>query len=151
MTTQATPIAFLDSKDLARHERNMLADLTRFFGLPEGERPDVWVLGEELAKQGDKARWQAWTCEAMLYAVRELARGEAPRGCDWAVVVRCFGQAQAYLGRTTGFPCSCAVNEAIDFVRQALERKLRTPVAGVRELAPLASTTPAAEVANETA
>lgn len=107
-------------KSEINHERYMLQALTRL-GLPEGERPDVWVLGAEITNQGEKVQFQAWTCESLLYAIREMAMGDR---CNWRVVVRCFGQAKQYLGRTGGFPISCYVNDALSYVQSELERRV---------------------------
>ena len=41
-----------------QYERYMLLALERF-GLPPNARPDVWVLGDELSKQGEHFTFQA--------------------------------------------------------------------------------------------
>jgi hypothetical protein len=98
----------------------MLLELHKL-GLPEGERPDVWVLGSELASQGERVKFQAWTCESILYAMREIALSQR---CNWRVVVRCYGQAKQYLVRTGGFPVSCYVNDALVALQLALEDRV---------------------------
>jgi hypothetical protein len=103
-----------------RHEKMMLFALERF-GMPEGARPDVWVLTEELSKQGEKTKFQAWTCESLLYAVREIAMGER---CNWRIVVRCFRQAREYLGRTDRFAASCHVYAALSWLTSKLEERV---------------------------
>jgi hypothetical protein len=105
------------------HIDRMLLELHKL-GLPEGERPDVWVLGSELASQGERVKFQAWTCESILYAMREIALSPGKSRCNWRVVVRCYGQARQYLGRTGGFPVSCYVNNALDALQLALEDKV---------------------------
>jgi len=101
------------------HIDRMLLELHKL-GLPEGERPDVWVMGSELASQGERVKFQAWTCESILYAMREIALSQR---CNWRVVVRCYGQAKRYLGKT-GEPISCYVNDALDALQLALEDKV---------------------------
>jgi hypothetical protein len=99
----------------------MLDELRRR-GLPEGERSDVWVLSDALANQGDVTRLRMWACESILYALREIAR---PTGTDWAVVVRCFGQAREYTGRVGGSFASVHVHDALLFLQNEIERKIR--------------------------
>lgn len=115
----------MNIEDCKRHEAAMLRALYSV-GLPEGERADVWVLGKDLADQGDEARLQAWACESLLYAVREVAMGGR---CDWRTVVRCYGQAKAYVGRTNGRALTAYVNDAVSFVQRALEDRVSSVVA----------------------
>jgi hypothetical protein len=107
--------------NVANHERLMLRTLCAF-GMPEGElRPDAWVLSKELTDQGEKAKYQAWTCESLLYAMREIGLGDR---CNWRVVVRCYGQAREYKGRTGGFVVNCHVNDALADLQRAIEDRV---------------------------
>ena len=90
-------------------ERQCLQVLRRE-GMPEGERPDVWVLSSEfLGAKGDERprKLFVWLAESLLYAYREMMRGER---CDWRVVLRVYGQASSYKGELEGMAAMGAKN-----------------------------------------
>lgn len=93
-------------------------------GMPESEpRADVWVLGPELMMDRTR-KLQAWVAESVLYAFREMARQRA----DWRVVMRCWGQARAYLSELDATPSvgvPHAIRDAITTLQNELESRLR--------------------------
>ena len=107
--------------DLQVHIAALLSELVCTFGMPEGERPDVWVMGDELSKQGDQKRFSAWTVESVLYALREIQLGDR---CNWKVVLRCYGQAKLYNGRTGGFVSSYRVNDALSCLEDVIATRI---------------------------
>lgn len=97
------------SLDLERNRMHVavcLATLKRE-GMPDNVRADVWVLDID-NWCGDRPRKMfLWFTESLLYAFRELGRGER---CDWRVVLRVYGQACGYKGELEGMACMGARN-----------------------------------------